>query len=117
MKRPQPQPHWTENSPDDYQSRITFDFLTQLERKMDALPMSQAELARELELTEGAVSQVLNNQSRLSLSTIIKYSRKLGLKVAVVAYDDNDPSNTRGPVNSEIFTICWEKAGKPIDFS
>ena len=83
---------------------------------MDVLPMSQVELARELGLTEGAVSQVLNNQARLSLSTIIRYSRKLGLKVAVLAYDDNDPDNNRGPVNAEVFNECWERQGKPSDF-
>lgn len=116
MKRPKPQKHWTETSPLDYQSRITFDFLAQLEKKMEVLPMSQAELARKLGISESAVSQVLNNPAGLNLSTIIKYSRSLGLKVAIVAYDDDDPDNFRGLVNSEIFSICWEKQGKPNDF-
>ena len=108
--------HWTENSVIDYQSRITFDFLAQLEQQMDVLPLSQAELARKLGVGESAVSQILNNPANLELKTIIKYSRALGLKVAVVAYNDHDPGNERGPVNSEIFTLCWERQGKPVDF-
>lgn len=116
MKRPAPQKHWTENSILDYQSRITFDFIAQLERKMESLPMSQADLARALGIGESAVSQVLNTNTGLNLKTIIKYSRKLGLKVAIVAYDDGDPENIGGPVNSEIFASCWERLGKPLDF-
>ena len=108
--------HWTETSPDNFLSRITFDFIAQLEQKMESLPLTQSELAKKLDVTEGYVSQILNNPSNLSLRTIIKYARALGLKVAVVAYDDNDPDNTRGLVNSEIFSICWEKQGKPVDF-
>lgn len=116
MKRPNTQKHWTESSILDYQSRITFDFLAQLEKKMESLQMTQVELARKLEISESAVSQVLNNPAGLNLSTIIKYSRKIGLKVAIVAYDDNDPENTNGPINSEIFSACWEKQGRPSDF-
>lgn len=108
--------HWTESNPNNFLSRITFDFIAQLEQKMESLPLTQSELAKKLDVTEGYVSQILNNPSNLSLRTIIKYARALGLKVAVVAYDDNDPDNTRGLVNSEIFSICWEKQGKPVDF-
>jgi hypothetical protein len=38
------------------------------------------------------------------------------MKVAVVAYDDGDPSNEKGPINSEIFSVCWSQCGRPRDF-
>jgi hypothetical protein len=33
-----------------------------------------------------------------------------------VAYDDGDPENHNGPINSQIFSRCWANAGKPSDF-
>lgn len=45
-----------------------------------------------------------------------EYARALGMKVVVVAYDDNDPDNTRGPINPEIFQQCWKHMGSPADF-
>jgi transcriptional regulator with XRE-family HTH domain len=108
--------NWTEQKIDNFLSKITFDFITQLEKKMESLPMSQAELAEKLNLSESRVSQILNGSHNLELKSIIKYARALGLKVAVIAYDDDDPDNNRGLINSEIFSACWERQGKPADF-
>jgi transcriptional regulator with XRE-family HTH domain len=109
-------PHWTERSNKDFLFRIAADFITQLEDKMESLPMSQYELAQRLNVTKGRVSQILNNPGNITLSKIVKYARTLGLKVSIVAYEDNDPNNEKGPINSEVFSICWEKSGKPRDF-
>ena len=109
-------PHWTERSNKDFLFRIAADFITQLEDKMESIPISQDEFAKRLDVTKGRVSQVLNNPGNITLSKIIKYSRALGLKVSIVAYEDNDPNNERGPINSEVFNLCWEELGKPIDF-
>ena len=108
--------HWTEKSVKDYLFRIVFDFLAQLEDKMDSIPISQDELAGKLGITKGRVSQVLKRPGNITLATIIKFSRILGMKVSIVAYEDNDPENKKGPIDSEIFRVCWEKAGKPHDF-
>ncbi len=40
---------------------------------------------------------------------------EFGLFVSVVAYDDGDEPNGNGPINAEIFRLCWEKANKPAD--
>lgn len=115
MKRPRPQAHWTEASLDDYKSRLTFDFLDQLSGFMEAGPINQKGLAEKLGIGESAVSQILNNPNNLTLKTIIKYARALGLKVSLLAYDDNDPDNTRGPIGADVFNECWVRQGKPRD--
>jgi|GEM_PF-6912231 len=108
--------HWTERSLKDYIFRIAADFIVQLEDKMELLPLSRGALAKKMKKTKGWVSQVFNNPGNLKIHTIVEYSRALNMKVAIVAYEDNDPKNEKGPINSEIFKICWEKAGKPRDF-
>lgn len=108
--------HWTERSVDDFLHRIAMDFAIQLENRIQSEPLSKAKLAEKLGVSKSRVSQILNNPGNLTLRMIIKCARALGLKVAIIAYDDNDEKNERGPVNSEIFRICWENAGKPLDF-
>ena len=108
--------HWTERSNKDFLFRIAADFIAQLEDKMESLPMSQDELAQRLGVTKGRVSQILNNPGNITLGKIVEYARTLEMKVSIVAYEDNDPNNERGPINSAVFNICWEKYGKPKDF-
>jgi hypothetical protein len=38
------------------------------------------------------------------------------MKVALVAYDDNDAENKNGPVNSDLFYQCWKQMGSPKTF-
>ncbi len=108
--------HWTARSIKDYLFRIAADFISQLENKMEALPVSQDELAKRLGITKGRVSQFINHPGNISLGKMIEYAKALGMKVSIIAYEDNDPENKRGPVDSEIFRICWEHSGKPRDF-
>ena len=107
--------HWTEKSIDDYANWLSFDFITQIAKTMEAMLLKQAQFADRLNLTKGRVSQIFNNPGNLTLNNIIKYSRCLGVKVAIVTYNDNDPDNESGPVNADIFRICWEERGKPKD--
>lgn len=108
--------HWTERSIKDYFFRIAFDLIAQFEKKMESENISKAELAKRLKITKGRVSQVLNNPGNISIRNIVKYARTLGMKVSILAYEDDDPQNKRGPINSEIFKICWEQCDKPRDF-
>lgn len=108
--------HWTAKTVEDFQYRIAADFVMQLEKRMEEKPTKSKELAANLGSTEGRVSQVLNNPGNLSLNTIIRYARALGMKVAVVAYDDNDPDNKNGPINSGIINECWKRCGSPRDY-
>ena len=108
--------HWTEASIEDFLYRVGSDYINQIEQAMDADGTKQSELAKTLNVSEGRVSQVLNNPGNLTLRKIIEYARALKKKVAIVAYDDQDPENRNGPINSQIFARCWETAGKPTDF-
>jgi transcriptional regulator with XRE-family HTH domain len=108
--------HWTASSVDDFVHRLSFDFITQLAKRLESSPLNRVKLASALGVSKGRVSQILNNPSNLTLKRAVAYARALGMKVSVVAYDDGDHNNENGPVNSEIFSICWEKAGSPTDF-
>jgi transcriptional regulator with XRE-family HTH domain len=108
--------HWTERSIKDFLFRITADIIAQLEKKMELKNISQDELAKRLKITKGRVSQVLNHPGNMSLAILVKYARALGMKMSIIAYEDSDLENIKGPVNSEIFKICWESCGKPHDF-
>jgi transcriptional regulator with XRE-family HTH domain len=108
--------HWTARSADDFVSRITSDFAAQVQQVLEANERNQASLARALGLTEGRISQTLNNPASMSLKTIVKYARAIKRKVAIVLYDDRDSNNDLGPINSEVFFKCWERLGRPRDF-
>jgi transcriptional regulator with XRE-family HTH domain len=109
--------HWTESNVEAFIQKLTFDFITQLEKAMESNPdINQSVLAQKLNVSEGAVSQILNNPRNLTLKTMVRYARALGMKLALVAYDDSDPDNSRGPINSDIFRLCWERAEKPRTF-
>jgi transcriptional regulator with XRE-family HTH domain len=108
--------HWTARSIRDYLFRIAADFIAQLENKMDSIPISQDELADRLGVTKGRVSQWINHPGNISLAKMIEYAKAVGMKVSVVAYEDDDPENEKGPVDAEIFRMCWEQLGKPRDF-
>lgn len=108
--------HWTSRSTADFVHKISTDFAFQIENKMDGEPITQSDLAKRLGVSEGRVSQVLRNPGNLTLKNMVEYAKALGLKVAVVAYDDDDPLNKNGPINSQIFTACWDRIGRPNDF-
>jgi transcriptional regulator with XRE-family HTH domain len=108
--------HWTNDSTKAFLFRIAFDFVTQMEQLMDSGGVTPTDLAKRLRVSKGRVSQIMNNPGNMTLKTIVEWARALDMKVAVVAYDDGDVDNDNGPVNPQIFTTCWEKAGRPTDF-
>lgn len=107
--------HWTSSSVGDFHFAIALDFIDQIETRMETSEINQAEIARRLGVTEGRVSQIMNNPGNLTIGMMVKCARAAGLKVSVIAYDDNDPDNINGPIHSEIFRNTWELCGKPRD--
>ncbi len=106
--------HWTESSPQKFAYRVASDFVEQVRAHLKAKRLSQNKFAKKLNLTPGRVSQILNNPGNLTLETMALWARKLGMKVTVSLYDDGDRYNRRGPINGELFRLCWERAGSPI---
>jgi transcriptional regulator with XRE-family HTH domain len=109
------QSHWTENDARDFLYRIASDFVEQIQERMLELNWNQVKLAKATGLDKSRISQLMNNPGNLGLESIIKLARAVGLKVAVVSYNDDDASNERGPINAEIFRMCWERVGRPRD--
>jgi transcriptional regulator with XRE-family HTH domain len=108
--------HWTARSTTEFVFRISSDFIAQLQSKLEAEGITHSELAKRIGVTLGRVSQVLNDPGNLTLKGTVRFAKALGLKVAVIAYDDGDPMNSKGPISSEIFHACWNSAGSPRDF-
>jgi len=108
--------HWTASSTNDFVCRIASDYVAQIENKLQVETMTHSGLATALDVTPGRVSQVLNNPGNLTLRNTVLYAQALEMKVALVAYEDNDPDNEKGPVNSEIFHRCWRHMGSPRTF-
>jgi transcriptional regulator with XRE-family HTH domain len=107
--------HWTDRTPEDFLYSIASDFIEQLRAKMTKIGMSQSKLAKAAKVSKGYVSQVFNDPGNLTLVTIVKFAKAAGMKVSVVGYEDDPKIAGSGPVNAEVFRICWERQGKPID--
>jgi|SRR5271165_3623596 len=107
--------HWTTHSLGDFAYWVASDFTAQIESKLEADVISNSEFAERLGVSASRVSQVLNDPGNLTLGNTVKYARALGMKIALVMYNDTDPENEKGPITSEVFTKCWERLGKPHD--
>jgi transcriptional regulator with XRE-family HTH domain len=108
--------HWTAKSAADFTFSVGADFIAQVEVKLEAEKIPQKDLAKALHVSEGRVSQILNDPGNLELETIVKCALSLGMKASIVLYDDGDRKKEYGPIHPDIFRISWEKAGKPTDF-
>jgi transcriptional regulator with XRE-family HTH domain len=105
--------HWTEESAANFNYKLAFDFIEDLQSRMEEKGLSQSSIAKHLGISEGRVSQVFNNPGNMTLNTMIEYARALEMKLSIVAYDDGDSENKQGLISSEIFRLCWEKCGQP----
>lgn len=107
--------HWTTGSPDKFAYAVASDFVAQLEIKLEAEGMEKKDFARRAGVSPSFVSQVLNNPGNLGVKTMAKFALALGMKVAVVAYEDGDPGNDNGPISASVFNACWNRERQPHD--
>lgn len=107
--------HWTNRSIDDFVHAVAFDFVAQIEAMMEEQHMDRKSLAMNAHVSPGRISQVLNKPSSLNLRTIVKYTRAMKKKVAIVTYDDGDTSNQSGPIDAGVFSAAWHRLGCPHD--
>jgi hypothetical protein len=105
--------HWNTETNEAFVHKMASDFIAQLARRLETMSLQQVDLANRLGVTEGAVCHVLDNPRNVTLSTVAKYFRALGMKATIVGYDDGDAGNERGPISSDVFEKCWEHAGIP----
>jgi transcriptional regulator with XRE-family HTH domain len=108
-----PNQHWTSTTLEDFAYWVTSDFTAQIETRLEEKGISKSTFAKRLDVSPSRVSQVLNDPGNLTLGNVVKYPRVLGMKVALVVYEDNDPDNGKGPINADVFTRCWERMGCP----
>ena len=106
--------HWSLESDIDLRTRISFDFLAQIEEKMDENGWSRADMASAMGVTKGRISQVFNNPGNLTLKTMMRMAVAVGSFVSVVAYSQGGEGHEAGPVISCVFEACWEKMNKPV---
>jgi transcriptional regulator with XRE-family HTH domain len=105
--------HWTNRNDDTFAHAIASDFVAQIETVMEDGGMERKALAEKIGVTPGRVSQVLNNPASMNLRTVVRYSRAVNRKVAIVTYDDGDKDNENGPIDAGVFSGSWEQAGRP----
>jgi transcriptional regulator with XRE-family HTH domain len=110
--------HWTQESAKDFAYHLSLDFFTQLQVRFEESDLLSKEFAEKVHLSPGRISQIFNSPpENPKVDSLVRYALGLGMKVSIVAYDDNDPTNDKGPVFSGVIAKCWEKMGKPRDLS
>jgi DNA-binding phage protein len=108
--------HWTARSPRDFLYSIASGFIEDLRERMEAIGMSKSKLAEDAKVHKSLVSRMFKNPGNLTLETMVKFARCVGMKVTIVSYEDmNDPDNGRGPIDPSVFRFCWERADRPAD--
>jgi len=109
--------HWTNDSLEDFQFALAYDYVDQLQDALEEIDMKQSKFATIAGTSESRVSQLLGNPGNLTLKSMVRWARAIGRKISVVFYDDGDVANAEGPIDSEVFLRCWELAGKPRDLA
>ena len=105
--------HWTSNSIDDLAFRIGFDFVAQLESKLEEEGTDRKAFAKKAKVSAGRISQVFNTPNNLRVTSLVQYASAAGMGAAIVAYELDDPDGENGPIPPEVFRRCWERAGRP----
>lgn len=108
-----PSPHWTEESTDAYKYALTFDFIDQVEAQIELKGITFEQLAVTVNYSPESLKKLFENPWDMTIEFMIKLCKAVGMKLSLLAYDDNDPENYGGPINSQIILNCWEDRGKP----
>lgn len=111
------QRHWTTGNESAFQYALAFSYVTQIQDALDEEKISRKEFADVVGVSESRMSQLMNSPGNLTLATMVRLALNIGRKVSVVLYDDGDSSNALGPVDAELFTVCWSREGRPRDFA
>jgi hypothetical protein len=105
--------HWTTNSQEDFAYFVSADFMTQIELELEDAGIEKQQFAARIGVDPSRVSQLIHNPGNLQIDTMVKCSRALSKKMAIVLYDDGDIQNIDGPISGEVFRDCWLKLNQP----
>lgn len=105
--------HWTADDARRFKLAVVFDFIGQIQRHLDEQGLSRAQLAKRLGVSESRVSQIFSDPGNLTVGSMVELGRALELKLSILAYDDGDAENRRGPLHADVFHACWEALNRP----
>ena len=105
--------HWTAKSTDAFRHAIAQDFIGQIECRMHDWGITRKELAAKLDMRPKRLNTLLNNPEKLTLGTAVKIAVALEIKMSLIAYDDDDRYNKRGPIIGDVFVQCWKNENNP----
>lgn len=111
-----PHQHWTTRSAEDMRYSVGADLILQIDKAMQEKGITQRQVADSMGVSEARVSQLLAEirNNNFTLDTMLRLSKAVGMKAAIVLYEDARESGA--PVQAEVFTRCWQDAGRPEDF-
>jgi len=96
--------------------RLSAMFALKLRRMMDDRDISQAELAKRMEVSPAQITKILSGKENLQLKTIAKVNKALGCDVVDFSLDDNFVANVTCVRKNDrpIVLTCFSPAyGKP----
>ena len=105
--------HWTEEGPTAFVHALVTSYVRDLNALLSSIEMGTKELGERSGLGKQAAQSTLENVLRWTTEKMVFWARTAGLKVSIVVYDDGDPDNEKGPVDSRCFYACWKKCGSP----
>lgn len=107
---------WGIRNVEDYLFQVSSQFVTQLIEIMESEGITRSRLAKQLGVTKGRVSQILNRPGNQELKNIVEWTYRLNRKVAIVVYDDGDRRHKKVPIPPQVFVESWKRNHQPRDF-
>ncbi|MFZ3342958.1 MAG: hypothetical protein WA213_18900 [Terriglobales bacterium] len=105
--------HWSAGNPVRMVRAISFDFIAQLETRIEEIPgFNNKELAKRLGVSLGRVSQVMNSPGNFTIRNAALYANAVDRNVTIVMYP-LDPNGDQAPISGDVFRACWDIAGRP----
>ena len=112
-----PSKHWTDESPMRFKLCLMYNFLAGVEQRLEELCLTKKKLAEKLGVPPRQVNRLWDNPDKITLHHIITWCRVLGLKPAIVVYEDDSIPSRQAPVHPEVFLASWKRLGCPVDNS
>lgn len=109
--------HWTDKNFKSYKTKFMFDFIIQLENKMDELGIDEEDISNHLNISVKKFNKIMNNPKKLKLKTIYKISKLINCHIGLILYDRKYgiSKEHHGPVCPIIIEKSWKLCDNPVD--